>query len=156
VPKEGGNAVKVNVVGRRLSLGSALFVVAYAAVFSALIFHQQIVTQPVSLAVLFFIIGMLGTLRSLIRISDQTTRHAFLLKGTIRNLYLSLYLCVVFWIANRRRLDWMLVLVLIAILPDWLHWFAQRRMTFGVRRDRVLKILDYFVIAQAAPSHRYG
>jgi hypothetical protein len=89
---------------------------------------------------------MLATLRWLARISDRAARRAFLVKQTIRNLYWSLVLFVGFWISNRERLDWLLACVVIVALPDWIHLLVKRRMAPGSLRDRILIILDYFVL----------
>jgi hypothetical protein len=144
--KRTGSSARAGVSGLQFRLGSLLFVVAYAAVFSALILHKQIVAQPGSLALLFFIVGMLGSLWSMSRVPDRSSRRALFLNDTIRNLYRSLFLLVVFCVAEHARMEWLLGLAVIAALPDWIHSLVRLRMSPSQKKARMLKILGYLAV----------
>ena len=140
----------------RFNIATLLFVVAYAAVFSALIFDKPITMQPVGIGVLFFTIGMIETLRSYARMRDLTTRGGFLVKETVRNLYQSLLFAVFLWISNVKQEGWLIAGIVIAVLPNWVHWAVNRWMSSGLRRDRLLKVLAYFVLGDTDSSVRPG
>ena len=136
--------MKTHMPRLRFTLGSVLIFVAYAGLLSALYFHQSIIEQPFSLALLFFTLYTIDTLRSLPLISERTSRRAFLVKRTIHNLFWSVLVSTGFWAATRQRADWVIVCVAIVVSLDWVRWLAQRRSGPGRVRDRALAVLECF------------
>jgi hypothetical protein len=151
--------VNADTAGRQFRLSSLMIKIAYAAVLSALLFYPRMVEHPLSVATAFFLIAMLAIPTSLTRISTRTERSAFLVKQTLRNLYKSLVLFVLLWLASSSKTKSILLMVLcivIVALPDWIHLLLKRRMASGSQKDRLLTILSYFVMTEEPPEGTTG
>lgn len=102
--------------------------------------------------ILLCLLGVLATASSAGELSDPSARRALLMRQVGRYLYRALILFTVLWLENHDRTDLMVGCIVIAFVPDVVFWLVKRRMAPGLRRGRVLGILDRFVIVQEQPQ----
>lgn len=98
--------------------------------------------------VLLFVLGLLATASAAGELAEPAARRALIKRQAGRYLYKALLMYAVLWLADHARTGLMVGCIVLAFVPDVSFWLVKRRMALGSRRERILGILDRFVIIQ--------